>query len=267
MNRPLSLKIIPKRFRTAAYFRLYSAQYLNYAKLYENALLSYAPEVHLKLMPGDLISGQIAFTGFYELALTRRITKLAKKGGTMIDIGANLGYFSCLWVSGNAKNKCFAFEASPRIVDLLKNNIKVNGFSDQITLFPVAAGYESGRLGFDVGPEDQSGWGGFTKATKPSTTQVDVVRVDQVIPSDLGIDLLKVDIEGADSWALMGCEKLLKKHIVKEIWYEQNKPRMRLLGISLDEGKNFLKSLGYEPIPQNDPSDKIVEWCATLNNK
>jgi FkbM family methyltransferase len=230
MKRPLLLQLIPERYRSSAFFRLYSGKNPGKSlELYENAPLSYAPKVSLKLVPGDHISNQIAFTGFYELALTRRVASLAKEGGT-IDIGANLGYFSCLWAAGNIRNKCFAFEASPRISETLEINIKKNNFDSQITLFPVAAGYESGTLTFDIGPKEQTGWGGFSNEFNSNCIQVDVVRVDQVVPNNLVIDLLKVDIEGGDAWALKGCESLLKQRIIKEVWFEQNKRLFRICG-------------------------------------
>lgn len=89
-----------------------------------------------------------------------------------------------------------------------------------------------------------------------------MVRVDDVIPSDGPIALLKVDIEGADSWALMGCDRLLKRRAVAEIWYEQNKPRMRALGIPLDLAQEYLRSVGYTPSPQGNPAAEMVEWSA-----
>jgi hypothetical protein len=122
MNRPLLLQLLPEPLRLSAWYRLYAGKHgkhYKWLKLYEAASLTYAKEVRLQLLPGDHISDQIAFTGFYELSLTRRLIELSKQGGTMIDIGANLGYFSCLWAAGNAKNKCFAFEASPRNIGIL----------------------------------------------------------------------------------------------------------------------------------------------------
>jgi hypothetical protein len=147
MKRPLLLQLIPERYRSSAFFRLYSGKNPGKSlELYENASLSYAPEVYLKLVPGDLISNQIAFTGFYELALTRRAASLAKQGGTMIDIGANLGYFSCLWAAGNIKNKCFAFEASPRISETLEINIKKNNFDGSSDSMVISFSNQKSRL-------------------------------------------------------------------------------------------------------------------------
>jgi FkbM family methyltransferase len=267
VNRPLLLQILPEKLRLSAWYKLYAGKHSSYSDLYQAASLTYAPNIFLKLLPGDHISDQIALTGFYELALTRRLTKLAKQGGTMVDIGANLGYFSCLWASGKKENKCFAFEASPRNIQLLQANITNNNLGEQITLFPLAAGFKAGKLSFEVGPENQTGWGGFTIANSPTSIEVDVVRVDQNISYDSPIDFLKIDIEGADTWALMGCENLLRNCLVKEIWYEQNKPKMQFLGIQLEQAQVFLESLGYRCIPQDDPSGQVVEWCAVPADK
>ena len=47
----------------------------------------------MELVPGDYISDCIAFAGAYKPALTRRIGEAARQGGTLVDIGANLGLF------------------------------------------------------------------------------------------------------------------------------------------------------------------------------
>ena len=88
----------------------------------------------MKLVPGDCISDVIAFTGVYELKLSRRISELARRGGILIDVGANLGYYSLMWAALNPRNKCIAFEASPRNIEILRHNISTNGLDKQITL-------------------------------------------------------------------------------------------------------------------------------------
>ncbi|MGG6242117.1 FkbM family methyltransferase [Nodosilinea sp. AN01ver1] len=264
MNRPLLLQLLPERLRLSAWYKIYAHRVAHEPHRYEAAPLAYAPQVRLKLLPSDHISSQIAYTGFYELPLTRRIVELSKRGGTMIDIGANMGYFSCLWAAGRPDNHCIAFEASPIPLKYLRHNIAHNGLDKQITLFSLAAGAEAGILNFAVGPETQTGWGGFTLADNPNSIEVEVVRVDQVLTGERSIDLLKIDIEGADTWALLGCQTMLGKKQIKEIFYEQNKPRMQALGIDLDQAQIFLESLGYLCTPQNDPTHKLVEWRATL---
>jgi FkbM family methyltransferase len=216
----------------------------------------------MELVPGDVISDCIAFTGVYEPVLTRRVSHLAQAGGTLVEVGANLGYFALLWVAANPKNKCIAFEASPRNIDILRRNIQANGFESQVELHPVAAGAAAGKLRFDSGPIEQTGWGGFAPAGSSAGIDVDVVRVDEVVQGTNPIALLKVDIEGADAWAIMGCERLLRARAIREVWYEQNKPRIRALGISLDAAEDYLKSVGYLPRPESDLSGELVEWSA-----
>ena len=262
MNRPLILRMLPDRQRIAVWSRLYRRQRRDWSSLYKSASLRHAPLVTMELVRGDTISDCIAFTGVYEPALTQRLLKAARRGGTLVDVGANLGYFSLVWAASNPSNKCIAFEASPRNIDILRRNIVRNGLDEQIRVVPAAAGAAPGKLRFDLGPSEQTGWGGLTLGDSDRCVDVDVVRVDDVMPAGSHIAMLKVDTEGADAWVLLGCERLLKNALVREIWYEENKPRMEALGITVDSAQNYLRSLGYLTHPHSDPSGEVVEWSA-----
>jgi len=256
------LRLLPDRLRVAAWARLYRGSHARWLPLYEAAELRYASGVVMGLVPGDVISDGIAFTGVYEPSLTRRVVELGRRGGTLVEVGANLGYFALLWAASNKQNKCIAFEASPRNIDIMRRNIERNGFGSQIEVVPVAAGRAAGKLRFDIGPTEQTGWGGFAAADAVGTIEVDVARVDEVVMTAGPIALLKVDIEGADAWALMGCERLLRARAVQEVWFEQNKPRMRALSIPTDAAQDFLRSVGYLPRAHGAASGELVEWSA-----
>jgi len=215
----------------------------------------------MELVPGDHISDYIAFTGIYDYRFTKRVVQLAREGGTMIDVGANIGYFSLLWCALNSKNRSIAFEASPLNAERLRRNIALN--HSKVTFHAVAVGATAGRMSFDIGPAEQTGWGGFTHSQGLDTVEIDVVRVDEQIDPDVSIELLKVDIEGADAWALMGCERLLRERRVSEIWFEQNKPRAKALDIPADAAQTFLRSVDYVPEPRSDPDADTVQWVAT----
>ena len=210
MSRPVLLRILPDRLRIAAWSRLYRDRCRQDVALYRSAELAYAPGVTMELVQGDFISDCIAATGVYEPPLTRCVNALAKRGGTLVEVGANLGYFALLWAAASPENRCVAFEAAPRNIDLLRRNVRRNGFESRIEIIPHAAGREAGKLRFDPGPSDQTGWGGLAPLNAGGGIEVDVVRVDSIVPADKPIALLKVDVEGADAWALMGCEKLMK---------------------------------------------------------
>ena len=53
------------------------------------------------------------------------------------------------------------------------------------------------------------------------------------------IDVLKIDVEGADTWVLYGCEQLLKQKAIRNIFFEQNGARMAELGIGAKRSQGF----------------------------
>lgn len=262
--RPLLLRVLPDRLRLSVWSRLYRGRgrYSGRLPTYSAAPLRFAPGLTMRLLPGDLISDSIAFTGIYELPLSRRVCELARRGGTLVDVGANLGYFPLLWAAARADNRCVAFEPSPSNIRMLRDNIERNGMDQQVRIIPCAAGASRGSLPFDVGSADQTGWGGFSNEKNGDSIRVDVVRVDEIVDSDEPIALLKIDTEGADASVLMGCDRLFRARAVREVWYEQNRPRMRALGIPIDAARTYLQSVGYSASPGSDPESEVVEWRA-----
>jgi FkbM family methyltransferase len=262
MKRPLLVRMTPRPWRESVWSRVYSKQQMKWLSLYKAATLDFVPVISMELVPGDLLSDCVAFTGAYEIDLTKRIVELGRKGGTFVDIGANLGYFSLLWAACNPINRCIAVEASPRNVEILRRNVSRNNLDTQVEVVACAAGATRGRLQFDLGPIEQRGWGGFTLTASDRSIEVDVVRVDEIVSANTPIALLKVDTEGADAWALAGCDGLLKARAIHEIWFEQNKLRSRDLAIPIDAAMEYLKSRGYVSTPQSNRDAELVEWKA-----
>ena len=262
MRRPLLMRMTPVGLRTRLFYRLYRHRREQFIGLFKSARLHYAPQVSMRLMPFDEGHSCIALTGVYELELTRRVVRAARAGGTLVDVGANYGYYSLLWAAQRPTNRVVAFEASPRNHSQIEENISRNGFDRQIELHRVAIGRVAGSLQFDIGPPDQSGWGGLSTAASSNTVAVDVVRLDELWSMGDDVGVLKIDVEGADTWVLQGAERLLKAKRIKAIYYEQNKPRMRELNIELREAEDFLRAMSYAVEPLSDPSKDLVEYFA-----
>lgn len=224
----------------------------------KNISLVFNKKVKLDLSKTDVGHQSIIFNGYYELDLTKAMVRLAKKGGTLIDVGANYGYFSCLWASQNSKNKVIAFEASPANVQPLTNNINKNGLSDAVTIIPTALGKEKGKLKFNLGSDSrQTGWGGLSlSSTNSRCIEVEVDTLDNYAEENniSKIDVLKIDTEGADTWVLYGAERLLSEKKIDHIFFEHNFTRMKLLNITADEAKSFLESMDYT-VEQHSSSD------------
>jgi FkbM family methyltransferase len=197
------------------------------------------------LRQSDSMHRQIAWLGFYELNLSRKIVGLARAGGILVDVGANAGYFTCLWAGLGGSNRVYAFEPSPDVCSMLRRNIDVNGVQDRVKVFDLALGYESGTAMFDPCSEKESGWGGLVTRTSPDVLLVNVHRLDEMLSADIVVDVLKIDTEGADTWVLFGAERLLRAKRIKHVFFERNESRMSQLGIKPGEAERFLSDCGY----------------------
>ena len=93
-----------------------------------------------------------------------------------------------------------------------------------------------------------------------------MTTLDQTIRGDAIVDVLKIDVEGADTWVLQGAEKLLKERRIRQIYYEQNRGRMKVLGVLESEAADFLRSVGYESSILAGEGTDIVEWQASPAN-
>lgn len=230
-------------------------QRINY-KLYKlfpnksarNVKLTFCPHVKMDLFATDWGHKSIIFNGFYELDLTRRILNLAYDGGLMVDVGANYGYFSCLWAGTQPGNTVIAFEAGQRNIAPLINNISKNNFTDRIKVQTEAVGRQVGTCRFSPGgSEQQTSWGSIVSDDRLFDPEIPMTSLDHYFTTDKHtiIKVLKIDTEGADTWVLFGAEQLLREQRIKHLFFEHNVGRMQTLGIEIDEAANFLKAVGY----------------------
>src|SRR5216683_603766 len=194
----------PLLLREKLFFHTHAREYWPHGV--ESAKLQLAPVTLRHLRKTDLMHRQIAWIGFYDLTLSKHIARLAAKGGTLVDVGANIGYFSCLWAAARPGNRVYAFEPSPRVFHLLKANIEEAGVCSSVKAYQLVLSKEKKQIQFDPGPEGQSGWGGITNEVGRETILMQADRLDDVMPADLYVEVLKIDTEGADAWVLEGAE-------------------------------------------------------------
>lgn len=206
------------------------------------------PNISMRVVAGDVISDAIFWTGVYEAAATREIRRIASTdGGLMIDVGANIGYFTHLWLGSNPSNQVLAVEASPDNVQLLKKNLAANRCDDRCRVIDMAVSSEAGEVSFDLGPRQQTGWGGISEGvgTGSRVIRVATERLDRLAEATMPVRLLKVDVEGAEALVFEGASELLRQRAVQEVWFEDNVPRREALGIEEDRLTRELVSHGY----------------------
>ncbi len=191
---------------------------------------------------GDHVRG-----GEYEPDVTAVFRRFLRPGMHVIDIGANIGYFSMLAaVLVGAKGSVLAVEPNPRNVRLLEASRRENGF-DHVGVMQVAAGREPGLLVLNTS------YSNGTTAPPPNTINamlaaetVPCVRIDTLLPAAGKTDFIKIDAEGAEYNALLGCRDTIRRN--RPIIVSEFSPSL-MPGISGIDGEGYLRWLveqGYE---------------------
>jgi FkbM family methyltransferase len=184
--------------------------------------------------------------GAYEPSVTAIFRDRLRPGMHVLDIGANIGYYTMLAASlVQTSGSVTAIEPNPESTKLLEASRRANAF-DNVIVHQVAAGRAPGLLVLHGAYSDA-----MTTATPDDaatlikSTTVPSFRIDDLIPKDTRIDFVKVDVQGAEYNALVGASELLKRchpTIVSEF-----SPDV-MPGISGVDGRaylRFLVDLGY----------------------
>jgi FkbM family methyltransferase len=138
--------------------------------------------------------------GVWEPDITAAISDMLQDGEIVVDVGANIGYYSLLCASLVGEHgRVFAIEPHPQIFALPQQNIALNGYSNIVPL-NIAAGAEEGELELFSGPE--TSLGESTMVARRGFESIGVVKVKpltQTIPPEYRsrIALIKIDVEGA----------------------------------------------------------------------
>jgi FkbM family methyltransferase len=188
----------------------------------------------------DLDSSRLTRFGIYQPEETKLIKKLVKKKHIVLDIGANIGYFTLI-MAKQAK-QVHAFEPETRNFEILKKNVELNHLSN-VKLHKVAVAETRAKTTLhlcDIGRGMHriypSQW------CKEGITEVETVSIDDIIED---ADFIKMDIEGAELGALKGMIKLLKKRNTTMIM-EFHPPSIEEYGAKPRDIYNFMTSLGYD---------------------
>lgn len=144
--------------------------------------------------------------GLYETEKMEVVSAYLKPGMTFVDVGANKGDFTLVAAKRvGSFGRVVSFEPEPSNCYWLRRSIGKNGYSN-IELIEAAAGETDGEAVLYLG--EKSGW----HSLRPhpllceGTTKVSQIRLDSLSESGrIGkIDMIKVDVEGAEIEVLRG---------------------------------------------------------------
>ncbi|HEY3215177.1 MAG TPA: FkbM family methyltransferase [Candidatus Eisenbacteria bacterium] len=210
---------------------------------------------HLFVDTRDLsVAPQLLLHGNWEPGVTRTVRKLLRPSMTVIEVGANVGYYSMLaaWLVERT-GRVYSFEANPHLARLLRQGAEINGFSDRLTVIEKAAWSSTGTVDFHLLEEHMGSSSASTAIDRTAQSfhdrtekiTVDAVALDGAFPAGTRVDLLKIDAEGAEGHVLRGGHRLLQENpevrVVME-FYPSNFPDPGEAGEVLDQ----LTSLGFQ---------------------
>ena len=187
-----------------------------------------------------------AFRENYEPELIY-LEKLLSPGSVFIDVGANLGIYTLVAskLVGEA-GRVIAFEPSAQSFPLLLQNIELNTLRN-VCAFPVALADRIGkaRLYHPGVPECNSlardpSWG-------EEAEEVTIETLDNMVKraSVTRVDVIKIDVEGAEELVLRGAANVLAS-MRPAVIFEVNPSYSALFGLSAQGSSKLLGSLGYE---------------------
>ena len=142
---------------------------------------------------------------------TQILKKLIKKGMSVFDIGANIGYYTLIFSRLVGKNgRVFSFEPDPENFRLLVKNIKVNKFKN-ITPVQKAVSNKNGKIILYL-CQEHKGNHSIIENFAWKKIMVESTTLDSFLRTGIKPDLIKMDIEGAEYLALLGMKKTLTKN-------------------------------------------------------
>jgi FkbM family methyltransferase len=214
----------------------------------------------------DHIGRHLILSGAFDPSPIKILTDFAMKGDRCLDIGANIGYVSCLMLSRIQESHVFCVEPQPGIVSLLEINLK-RFPPDRWNILQAALSDAEGEGHLEL---DTVNRGASTIVTTASqkTVSVPLLPAAQVLSGFKSIDLIKIDIEGHEETVFRSARDEIERLQPRVILYEDKERK------SAPDGSiaKILVNLGYQiyGIKKSILNTKIISVdfnnCGTFND-
>ncbi len=213
-------------------------------------LISWLDGLRVYAYPGDEACRSLFVTGYYEPNEFCVLDKILRPGMTFVDVGANMGLYT-LFPAGRVgpQGTVLAIEPSRREFERLQRNVEANALAN-VRLVQTAASDRRGEADLLIAGGGRSGHntlGGFGYETPlQGKERVQLQPLDEIVEREgLGrLDILKMDIEGAEHAALRGATETLRR-FRPMILMELSDRSLQQQGSSGAEVWEFLSHSGY----------------------
>ena len=193
----------------------------------------------MKWVVGSSIHG--CWIGTYELDKQGIVARFVKPGMTVLDIGGNAGFYTLAFsrLVGDSGH-VYAFEPFAENANNILKHVALNSLVN-VSLLQMAVSDRGGVVGFHIASSNSMGSISDERNYVIPTNSLDGLIAEGEIPVP---DVIKMDVEGAESLVLKGAKNLLgnKKTVLIIALHGQ---RQR------DECTKLLDSAGFDIFPLN----------------
>ncbi len=207
---------------------------------------SRAPGFDLLVRADEDVGRAIHFGRAFEVAETDYLRSVIAPRAVCVDVGANIGYFTMLMASLARQGVVHAFEPLPLNVALVAASAALNRFAN-VRLQQTAVGEVPGEVEFaEAADSAYSSMHDTGRKGVEGRFTVPVTTLDVQFP-ETAIDILKVDVEGAEGLVLAGARALLADAARRPtvILIELFQPNLDVFGTSVAAIVADLVGLGY----------------------
>lgn len=176
--------------------------------------------------------------------------KLSKPGTLVVDVGANIGFFS-LALTRRADVSLLAFEPDRQNFQNLDRSIAEHALGSRIHLYMIALSDTTGTGSLylsDLAPTDHK----LINSRSSRSTEIAMARLDDFFSqhTDLAkmpVSLIKIDVQGAELLVLRGMHQTLKAYSYPPILVEYSPDDLTHAGVTPREFFGAFEALGYHP--------------------
>lgn len=178
-----------------------------------------------------IMAPQLFSTGYWEKYETQLFKQYVKEGMTVVDIGANIGYYSLIASKiVSDKGKVYCFEPMPNTYQILVNNIAINHDKNVYAFNKAVTDREDiARLHLDSRTPASNSLSDNGKYIDVETT-----TIDKVIGNNK-VDIIKMDIEGSEMLAYKGMVDTIKNNRNLVMFTEVCDKKLITTGSSMQE--------------------------------
>jgi len=196
--------------------------------------------------PADqVIAPQLVEFGVWEPGLTALVRKRVRPGGTFVDVGANVGYYTLLAAKlvGPA-GRVIAFEPVPAEFELMRRGVEANGFHSGVYLEQKALSNKQGRLELYLSAANR-GANSVVETSGEAHVSVPAITLDEYLGAGSPVDFIKMDIEGGEGFALEGMQQTLRSNRTIELAMEFSPWSLEHAGYSPEHLLDLLADDGF----------------------